>query len=163
MNNKVSTRRITTLSLTLAAAVVFGAVEAWLPPIIPIPGVKLGVSNIAIVCALYMFGLRDALLISSMRVLIVTFMFASLSALPFSFIGAVVSLVVMAATRRVFTIRGVSAVGGITHNAAQLALAVVIYDNAALISYFPYMVAIGCLTGFAVGHAAGALVKLSGR
>ena len=59
--------RITRLALLTAIALTIFMAEAQLP-VLPIPGVKLGLANIVTVYAMFALGPRDALLVLSSRV-----------------------------------------------------------------------------------------------
>ena len=59
----MKTRRLTTLALLSAIALTIFMVEAQIPPLVPIPGVKLGLANIVTVCAVFALGPLDAVLI----------------------------------------------------------------------------------------------------
>ena len=52
-------KRLTTDALLLACALVIYVLEAQLPPIVPLPGVKLGLANIITVYALFRIGAKD--------------------------------------------------------------------------------------------------------
>ena len=46
---------------------------------------------------------------------------------------------------------GVSIAGGIAHNVGQLLMAAVILENGAVFTYFPVLLAAGCITGGIIG------------
>ena len=66
MKPPVTTRKLTTLSLLAAIALALYAVESALPPIVPIPGIKLGLSNIITLVVLWKYSAKDAFFASSM-------------------------------------------------------------------------------------------------
>ena len=52
----MSTKKLCTLALLTAAALVIFVAEAQIPPIIAVPGVKLGLSNIIVLLTMYIYG-----------------------------------------------------------------------------------------------------------
>ena len=63
MKTENKTRRLTTMALLTAIALIIFTVEAQLPPLAPIPGIKLGMANIITVYAMFRLGPRDTLCI----------------------------------------------------------------------------------------------------
>lgn len=158
---KNSVRRLTTLSILVAAAMILSYVEHLIPVFIPIPGVKLGLANIATVFALYTLGVRDACAVSVVRVCLSALLFSNLPALIYSLSGAVFSLAVMILLYCFcpFSSVGVSVAGGVFHNAGQLCAAALVMNTPALASYFPVLAVSGTLAGVVIGLGADMLVK----
>ncbi len=154
------TRRLTLLALLTAAAMILSYVESLLPS--PgVPGVKIGLANIAVIFALYRFGWKEAAAVSLVRVVMVSLLFGSLGALFYSAAGAALSLAVMALLRRldVFSAVGVSVAGGVAHNAGQSLMAMVLLETERLIWYLPVLVLSGLAGGILVGLCGALLVK----
>ena len=154
------TRRLTVMALLTAAAMILSYVESLLPS--PgIPGVKLGLANIAVIYALYRLGWWEAGAISLVRVGMVSVLFGSVGALFYSLAGAVLSLAVMALLRRLDTFSpvGVSVAGGVSHNAGQILMAMLLLETERLIWYLPVLVLTGLGGGILVGLCGAALVK----
>ncbi len=155
-SNKVNVHRLTTVSLTLAAALILSYVEAMLPSL-PVPGVKLGLANVAVVFALYALGGREAAGVSFLRVIIVGILFGNAASFAYSAAGAVFSFAVMAVLKKtgLFSHVGVSLAGGVAHNVGQIAMAAVILGTGAVIYYLPVLLAAGLVSGVAVGMLGG--------
>ncbi len=155
------------MGLLLAAAVLLGYVEAMIPIDLMIPGVKLGLANCAILFILYSFGLKEALIISILRTIIIGFIFTSPAMLGYSISGALVSILVMALIKKSghFTIFAVSACGGICHNITQLIIAGFIMLNAGtgflkiITFYLPVLLIAGTITGLLNAFFANILLK----
>lgn len=120
--------RLSQMGLMLALAVIMGYVEMLIPLSIGMPGIKAGFANIVILFVLYTFGFKEALIISALRTVIIAFLFTSPAMLLYSFSAAVVSAAVMDKFRQkaVFSIYGISALGGVVHNITQFIVAVII-------------------------------------
>ena len=154
-------QRFTRMALFVALAMIFSYLEFLLPIPIPFPGVKLGLANLAIVVPLYLWGFFPALVISLLRIALVGITFGSLATILYSLLGALFSLAVMAGLKKwnIFSVTGVSVVGGVCHNIGQLAAAALIVENARLIYYLPVLLAAGALTGFAIGAVSAQVLK----
>lgn len=135
-------------------------VEAMLPSL-PVPGVKLGLANAAVVFALYALGGKDALAVSFLRVIIVGILFGNAASFAYSCAGAVLSMVVMLLLKKtdVFSHVGVSVAGGVAHNVGQIAMAALIMGTDAVIYYLPVLIASGLLSGVVVGFLGGVAAR----
>ncbi len=154
------TSRLTLLALLTATAMILSYLESLLPS--PgIPGVKLGLANIAVIFALYRLGWREAAAVSLVRVGMVSVLFGSLGALAYSLAGAALSLAVMGLLRRLdrFSAVGVSVAGGVSHNLGQVLMAMWMLDTSRLIWYLPVLVLTGLAGGVLVGLCGALLVK----
>ena len=156
----MKTKKLTTLALLTAGAMILSYVESMLPSV-GIPGVKMGLANIAVIFALYRLGWKEALGISLVRVFMVSMLFGSMSALLYSLAGAAASLAVMALLKRSdrFSGTGVSVAGGVAHNAGQIAVAIALLGNVGLIYYYPVLVLSGVAGGVLTGLTAAMLIK----
>ena len=156
----MKTRVMTTAALLAAAAMILSYVESLLPSV-GIPGVKMGLANIAVIFALYRLGWRLAAWISLVRVVTVTLLFGTVAALAYSLAGAVLSLLVMGALRRTerFSPLGVSVAGGVAHNAGQILVAMWLLETRQLAWYFPVLAAAGVGGGILTGLCGGLLLR----
>lgn len=141
------------MGLFLALAVIFGYVEAVLPNPMPIPGMKLGLANLAIVSILYIAGLWTTLAISVARVLILGFLFGNLYSIVYGLAGAAVSLVGMNLLKKTgaFSTIGVSAFGGVLHETAQVLVASVMVLGFPWRWYLPVLILAGLIAGSLIG------------
>lgn len=155
MNN---TRRITLISIFVAQALVLSIIERLIPVPFLTPGAKLGLANIITVISLYLFPLRDSLLIVVIRVILVTLVGGSLSGFFYSFTGGLLSLFAMSCIKKVggenISIIGISVFGSFFHNLGQVAVAALIIQNIIIISYLPILMLAGVGTGIFVGFTA---------
>ena len=141
-----------------------GLVLSYLESLVPslgVPGVKLGLPNIAIVFALYRLGWRDACIISLVRVFLVFLLFGNGAGLAYSLAGAALSLSLMGLLKKTgrFSSVGVSVAGGVAHNAGQILVAMVLLETARLAWYLPVLWVSGTVAGVLIGIVAGVLVK----
>ena len=60
-----------------------GICESLIPVFVTVPGMKLGLANLAVVLALYLYGGREAAAVSAVRIVLNAFLFGSLFSLAF--------------------------------------------------------------------------------
>lgn len=157
---RAETKRLALGAMLVAFAMILSYIESLVPPLVAIPGVKLGLANIATVFVLYCLGERYAVAVSLLRVVLSSLLFGSAVSLIYSLTGAVLSLVFMILLRRIgiFTPVGVSAAGGVAHNAGQIICAALIMENAGLTYYLAPLTVAGVITGCVIGIAAGFVI-----
>lgn len=141
------------MAMMIALAMIFSYVETMIPINFGIPGVKLGLANLVIVAAIYLFGGKQAFLISIVRIFLSGFMFGNLASIMYSLAGGLLSLAVMLLLKKTdkLSILAVSAMGGICHNIGQLIVAMLVVENLKLIFYVPVLLISGFLTGLLIG------------
>jgi heptaprenyl diphosphate synthase len=153
--------RTVTVSMLVAAAMVLSYVESLIPPIVPIPGVKIGLANSVTLFALYSLGIREAGAISLVRVCLSALLFGNAVGLLYSASGAVLSFVMMVllSRSRIFSCVGVSVVGGVAHNVGQVLAAMAVMQTAGLITYLAPLLISGVIAGAIIGILSGILIK----
>ncbi|MBR6812186.1 MAG: Gx transporter family protein [Oscillospiraceae bacterium] len=156
---KASKLSLAALSVTLAMILSF--VESQIPAFVAIPGVKIGLTNIVIIYALYKMGWKYAVVISLVRVLLVGILFGNGVSLIYSFAGAVMSFAIMVLLKnvKVFSTMAVSVAGGVTHNMAQIGIACIIMETNLISYYAPFLVLSGTLAGIAIGVISAIMIK----
>ena len=157
----IKTKRLTLLGLLCALAMILSYFESLIPPIIPVPGIKIGLPNLIIVFVLYKLGTKYAFIVSVLRVFLVSLLFGSVLTLAYSMAGAVLSLLLMALFKKlsIFSETGVSIIGGVSHNAAQIIVACIIMETAQIVYYLPALIVSGVITGAVIGIGGGLLIK----
>ena len=150
---KLSTKTIALLAMMIAIALVFSYVETLIPINFGIPGVKLGLANLAIVAVLYIMGGKQALFVSVVRIVLSGFLFANLASILYSLAGGLLSLAIMGLLQKTKKFPGVlvSVIGGICHNVGQLIVAMFVVESLSLTVYLPVLLIAGFLTGLLIG------------
>ena len=146
-------RKTAYLGLFSAIAIIFGYVESLVPVFAGIPGIKLGLANLAVLFILDRYSLKEAALVSVVRILVIGFMFGNLFSILYSLAGAALSLTVMNLLKKYsdFSLIGISVTGGVTHNIGQLIVAMIVVSNTSLMVYAPALLIAGVVAGIAVG------------
>ena len=141
----MKTKKLTVMAMTTAVAMILSFVESQIPAFVAVPGVKIGLANIAVVFALYRLGWKEAVAISLVRVVLVSMLFGSIASLFYSLAGAVLSLTGMGLLKKTgkFTEIMISVTGGILHN----------------IDYLPFLLISGIIAGIVVGILSAVLVQ----
>ncbi|MDO4291676.1 MAG: Gx transporter family protein [Eubacteriales bacterium] len=154
------------LGVLCAAALLLSYLESLFVLTPGIPGIKLGLANLAVVLCLYRRGWREALLLNLTRVVLASLLFSGMFTMLYSLCGAVFSFAAMLLGRRSgrLSVLGVSILGGVFHNLGQLAAAVIVLGGNWVLWYLPWLLAAGCVAGLFIGVSAGAVGKyLPGR
>ena len=156
----MNAKKIARIGIISSLAVVIGYIESFFPPIIPVAGFKIGLSNIAIMYALYKMGKQDAFLVMIVKVLITSLWFQGLNALIFSLFGGVFSLVAMIfADKLGLSKTGVGMSGGVFHNVGQILAAAIVLGTTSAFYYILVLIPSGLLTGALVSVLASILIK----
>ena len=140
-------------------------VLSWLENLIPlsvtVPGVKLGLTNLVVLFALYRMSTTDAITISLIRVLLVSITFGNAFAFAYSFAGAVLSFLIMWSLKKSerFSSVGVSVAGGVGHNFGQIIVAAIVLENSGIFFYLPTLMLSGTIAGVCIGVVGGIIVR----
>lgn len=146
-------RKVAFYGIFAALAILMGYVEAMIPIPLPVPGIKLGLSNIIVVLALYIFGGKEGMAISLVRVAVSALLFKGFTGFWYSMAGAVLSFLVMLPLSKInkVSIVGTSITGGVFHNIGQIIIACIILGRTVVIYLLPILMVSGVVTGFAIG------------
>ena len=153
----MNTKKLTTLSLLATIALALYAVESALPPIVPIPGIKLGLANIITLVVLWKYTAKDAFFVLFVRILLATLFFGQAISLLYSLSGGLLCLLSMLLVKQL--LHGhylflASMTGAIFHNLGQIAVAILLTSVPAVLVYLPFLLLSGLLTGFFIGLCA---------
>ena len=166
-----SARGVAVCAVFAAAALALSYLEFLIPInlIIPLPGVKLGLANLAVVLALVYVSPYAAILVSVVRVALSSLLFGSPTSFALSLGGAALSLAVMlalyAAARQgvKMSYLGLCIASAAAHSAGQICAACILFASAALVAYMPVLMLFSILTGGATGILLNLSVPLTDR
>lgn len=155
MNNNynINTKSIAYIGILSSMVLVLSYFERMLPPPVPIPGVKLGLSNIIILIGIYLFNTRDAFFLLLVKIVLIGALFSGLSGMFFGFCGGLLSFLFMLVFKKTskFSEVGVSVIGAVTFNVGQIFASIILIDNILLIHYLPVLMFFGLISGFITG------------
>ncbi len=157
-----TTKKITYIGIFVALALILSYVEALIPFNFGIPGVKLGLANLVVVCALYMTDAKSAFVVGMLRIVLSSLLFSPGIMVLYSLAGGMLSFLAMYLFRRLtkLSIVGVSIIGGVFHNIGQLAVAALILETFKIAYYLPVLMISGLITGMLIGICASYMLKL---
>ncbi len=150
------------LGVLTSVALVLSYLESILPPIwAAVPGIKVGLPNVVIIFLLYKFGVKEAAIVSFIRIFVVALLFGNVMTLAYSFAGALLSIVLMAICKKteVFSVVGTSIVGGVAHNLGQILVAIFLFDTVQIGYYMIVLAITGTIAGVFIGLAGALLLK----
>lgn len=155
------TRKITMCGLMTALAMIFSYIESLVPIPVPVPGIKLGIANMAVIVVLFTIGISEAVAVDILRVALTAALFGNFNSFMFSMSGAVLSILVMVLLKKTdrFSEVGISVAGGVMHNVGQIIAAVFMMQTSAIAYYLPVLMASGIVTGVIIGIVASLLIK----
>lgn len=158
-------KKIAETAITSSLALILGYVESLIPLPFPVPGIKLGLSNLAVLYALYRLGTKSAFGICFIKVFLSSLLFSGFQTIYFSLAGGFLSLLAMLVLKKssLFSVYAVSAVGGVCHNIGQLAAAIIILNTTAVLYYLPPLIISGLVTGILIGILCNLILKIVKR
>jgi len=153
----MSLQKLTTLALYTTLSLAVYAIESAVPPLVPLPGIKLGLANAVTLILLQRYTAKDAFLVLIARLLLSALLFGQLLSLLYSLAGGLLSFAVMYPVNRLLRKKLpflTGALGGLFHNLGQLLTAFVITATAGVFAYLPYLAVSGILAGLFTGLCA---------
>ena len=158
----MKTRKITLMALLTAIALTIFMIEAQIPALVPIPGIKLGLANIVTVFAVFALGSREAAMILFARIFLGAIFAGNFSTILYSGAGGLLAILVTIGLRRILTVKQLwvaGALGAIAHSVGQMATAVAVTATLGLLAYLPVMIICSIITGVFTGLCAQLLLN----
>lgn len=161
MKNMSKNKMTAMCGVFIALALVLSYLESLVPLNFAVPGVKLGLANLVTIVALYMLGLKPAILISIGRIILSGILFGNVTVIIYSLAGAGLSIVVMCIVRKIkiFSVTGISICGAIAHNIGQIAVAAFVMENANILYYMLILCITGAIAGTLIGVLASVVLR----
>ncbi|MCR5734511.1 MAG: Gx transporter family protein [Lachnospiraceae bacterium] len=158
-DNRLNTDKLLKLSALLALAIIMGYVEYLIPIPIGIPGIKLGLSNVVTLICLCLYSEKEAFLVLFLRIFLSGLLFGNFYSVLFGSMGGTLSFICMFAafmingrkSDGIFSITGISMIGGVTHNIGQIVTAAFVINEVRVIYYLPVLMIAGLVTGALTG------------
>ena len=147
--------------MMIAAALILSYLESQIPAFFAVPGMKLGLTNVVVLTALYMMDSKSAMAINVVRIVLISFLFGGFSAMIYSLAGGMLSTAVMILLKKTgcFSIVPVSIAGGVSHNIGQIIVAVIVLNTSGIAWTLAALWISGLVSGALIGLLAGQLVK----
>lgn len=154
-------RKPALLGLLTAVALTIFLVEAQLPPVLPVPGVKLGLANIVTVFTVFALGPGEGILVLAARIFLGAVFCGNFSSILYSAAGGACAIAVAIALRRILTRKQLfvaGCLGAMAHSIGQIAMAALVLGTASVFVYLPVLLAVSLVTGLFTGLCAQFLV-----
>jgi len=151
------TKKIVVISLLISLGLVLHLVESFFPLTAVVPGAKLGLANIVSLIAISLFGFSAAFQVVIFRIILGSLLAGTFMTISFylSFSGGVLSFIIMYLVyyffKDYFSLIGISIIGAVAHNTAQITAAYFIISNKGIFYYLPFLILLALPTGFGVG------------
>ncbi len=158
----MKTRKLTRLALLTAVALTIFMVEAQIPSVVPLPGVKLGLSNIVTVYAVFAIGPGEAAAILACRIFLGAVFAGNFSTILYSAAGGALAILTTIGLRKILKpsqLWVAGCLGAAAHSIGQMLAAIAITGTPAIAIYLPALIAISLVTGLFTGLCAQYLVN----
>lgn len=153
----MNTKKITFIAMLTAMALTIFIIEAQIPPLAPIPGIKLGLANVITLFALVTLGKKESFLILILRVILGNIFAGSIISCCYALSGGIMCFLVMSASLcflKEKLLWSVSILGAIGHNIGQILVAVILTHTIQIAWYLPILIISAVITGFFTGMTA---------
>ena len=161
-NKKMDTGKVAIIGLSVSLALLLSYVELLLPPIfVAVPGIKMGLPNVVILYTLYVLGVKYAILVSGVRLVISSILFGNPMTFLYSLAGATLSLLVMILLKKTDKLSsvGVSVAGAVCHNIGQVLMAMLLLGTNQIAYYLVVLLITGTVAGIFIGLVGGQMVS----
>lgn len=155
-----SAKKIAQLACLTAMALTIFVLEMQIPPLVPIPGIKLGLANIITIFAMYRYKARDVMAVVFVRIFLGSIFGGGMMAFIYSFAGSTLCLIGMIPLHKILPMKFIwlcSVIGAVLHNIGQFCVALAVMGTA-IIAYLPFLIVSGMITGTFTGLCAQILV-----
>ena len=162
----MNVKKLTQLSMLCAVALTIFMVEAQIPPLVPIPGVKPGLANIVTVFAVFAMGAKEGVAVLFVRIFLGAVFAGNFSTIFYSAGGGACAVAVTILLKKVLTRNQLwvaGCLGAVAHSVGQIAVAMVMLGTPSIVLYLPVMAVISLITGLFTGLCAQFLVNHGGN
>ncbi len=159
-NNSI--KKFTYLALLAAMAITINLFESTYLAFLPF-GIRFGLANIIALVTLEMFSIKEMLLINVLRVLIGSLLRGTIFGTQFfiSLGGVLLSSITLILIRKIlkFPIYSTSILSAVAHSFGQVLVVIMIYNQASMVTIFPYLLISSIPTGLLTGMVANGSLK----
>lgn len=155
-------KKLTVMALLCAIALTIFMIEAQIPPLVPVPGVKLGLSNIVTVFSVFVLGPLEAAVILFGRIFLGAVFAGNFSSILYSASGGLLAILMTIGLRRILNTRQLwvaGSLGAVAHSVGQMTAAVLVMGTVSIAVYLPVMIVCSIVTGIFTGLCAQLLVN----
>lgn len=152
----MNVRKLTKMALLTAAALILGYIDSLIPLVPSVPGIKLGLSNLVLLYAIFYMSPLETALLMLLKVGLSSLLFGNAVGALYSLAGGVLSVAVMLLLHRSKSVSviTVSTFGGILHIIGQLLIGMMLIGFQPMLVYAPWLLISGLVTGILLGVCA---------
>lgn len=155
-------KKIILISVFVCVALIVSLLESYVP--IPIPNVRLGLSNVIVINAILLFRFRDTFFVVFLKSLLLVIILGNPVSFLYNFFAGFVSLSVMYFFYRyfskIFSIIGISVLGSIFHVLIQILISALLLDTFSVFNFLSILEILAVFTGIIVGIISNYLYKI---
>ncbi|WP_461467628.1 Gx transporter family protein [Parvimonas micra] len=155
-------KKVILISLFVSVALIVSLLEYYIP--IPIPNVRLGLSNIIIINSILLFGFKETFFISFLKAILLVIILGNPISFIYNFSAGFTSIVTMYILNRFcskyLSLIGISVLGSVSHVMVQILVSMVLLNTRTLINFIPFLGIIGVFTGILVGIISNYMYKI---
>lgn len=155
-------KKVILISLFVSVALIVSLLEYYIP--IPIPNVRLGLSNIIIINSILLFGFKETFFISFLKAILLVIILGNPISFIYNFSAGFTSIVIMYILNRFcskyLSLIGISVLGSVSHVMVQILVSMVLLNTRTLINFIPFLGIIGVFTGILVGIISNYMYKI---
>ncbi len=164
MSDNSRLQKVVNLAMLIAIGLIIWILEEFIPR--PLPFIKFGFANIISLLTLLLFGYREALIVTFMRILLANILLGRIGtpSLLVSMTAGMMSIgiiiVYFTLQDRLFSIIGLSIIGAFVHNIAQISVVFYMLSLKEQVFYLiPFLSISSIVTGGIVGLITAFLIK----
>ena len=160
--SRMNTKKMTMLAMFSLIALTIFSIESMIGPIVPIPGIKLGLANIVTLIVLTLYGPYEAIFVLIVRILMGSIFAGQMISFFYSLSGGLLCWASMSIINKILHGRFLfltSMCGAVSHNIGQIAAAMILTGSVSVIAYLPVLMISAMITGCFTGLAAQFCVK----
>ncbi len=155
-------KKVILISLFVSVALIVSLLEYYIP--IPIPNVRLGLSNIIIINSILLFGFKETFFISFLKAILLVIILGNPISFIYNFSAGFTSIVTMYILNKFcskyLSLIGISVLGSVSHVMVQILVSMVLLNTKTLINFIPFLGIIGVFTGILVGIISNYMYKI---
>lgn len=155
-------KKVILISLFVSVALIVSLLEYYIP--IPIPNVRLGLSNIIIINSILLFGFKETFFISFLKAILLVIILGNPISFIYNFSAGFTSIVTMYILNKFcskyLSLIGISVLGSVSHVMVQILVSMVLLNTRTLINFIPFLSIIGVFTGILVGIISNYMYKI---
>ena len=149
-------RTLSRMALLTAAALILGYLDSLIPLVPSIPGIKLGLSNLVLLYAVFYMRPGETLILMLLKVGLSSLLFGNAVGALYALAGGILSTAAMLLLHRIpqISVIPVSTVGGILHIIGQCVIGSILISFKSVLFYAPWLLISVTATGLLLGLAA---------